>query len=56
MAFVRWSASAKKFEDDHGTFMQVDRATKGETETILFNIDYEGSINKGQNSRFTCFC
>ena len=31
----------KKFEDDPGTFMQVDRATKGETETILFNIDYE---------------
>ena len=26
----------KKFEDDPGTFMQVDRATKGETETILF--------------------
>ena len=37
----------KKFEDDPGTFMQVDRATKGETETILFNIDYETSVYKG---------
>ena len=40
----------KKFEDDPGTFMQVDRATKGETETILFNIDYEGSINKDKTA------
>lgn len=35
-----------KFEDDPATFMLIDRATKGETNTILFNIDIEGSINK----------
>ena len=35
-----------KFEDDPATFMLIDRATKGETDTILFNIDIEGSINK----------
>ena len=32
----------KKFEDDPATFMLIDRATKGTTETILFNIDIEG--------------
>ena len=26
----------KKFEDDPATFMLIDRATKGTTETILF--------------------
>ena len=35
-----------KFEEDPATFMLIDRATKGETDTILFNIDIEGSINK----------
>ncbi len=35
-----------KFEDDPATFMLIDNATKGQTETILFNIDIEGSINK----------
>ena len=45
----------KKFEDDPGTFMQVDRATKGETETILFNIDYEGSINKDKTAVLRVF-
>lgn len=35
-----------KFEDDPATFMLIDRVTKGETDTILFNIDIEGSINK----------
>ena len=35
-----------KFEDDPATFMLIDKATKGETDTILFNIDIEGSINK----------
>ncbi len=35
-----------KFEDDPATFMLIDKATRGETETILFNIDIEGSINK----------
>ncbi len=35
-----------KFEDDPATFMLIDKATKNETNTILFNIDIEGSINK----------
>ena len=35
-----------KFEDDPATFMLIDKATKGNTDTILFNIDIEGSINK----------
>ena len=35
-----------KFEDDPATFMLIDKATRGETDTILFNIDIEGSINK----------
>ena len=35
-----------KFEDDPATFMLIDKATKGDTDTILFNIDIEGSINK----------
>ena len=36
----------EKFADDPATFMLIDNATKGETETILFNIDIEGPINK----------
>lgn len=32
--------------DDPGTFMHIDNAMKAKTETILFNIDVEGSINK----------
>lgn len=36
----------QKFEDDPGTFMMIDRATQGKTETILFNIDVEGFSNK----------
>ena len=36
----------KKFEDDPATFMLIDRATKGQTETTLFNIDIEGFSNK----------
>ncbi len=35
-----------KFDDDPATFMMIEQATKGPTETILFNIDIEGSINK----------
>ena len=42
----------KKFEDDPATFMLIDRATKGQTETILFNIDIEGFSNKDK----TAFC
>ncbi|MCR5205351.1 MAG: BREX system P-loop protein BrxC, partial [Lachnospiraceae bacterium] len=36
----------KKFEDDPATFMIIDKATRGKTDSILFNIDIEGSINK----------
>ena len=32
--------------DDPATFMLIDNATKPKTETILFNIGVEGSINK----------
>lgn len=30
--------------------MMIDRSTKVETETILFNIDIEGSINKDKTA------
>lgn len=36
----------EKFADDPATFMMIDKATRARTETILFNIDIEGSINK----------
>lgn len=45
----------KKFEDDPATFMQIDRATKGATETILFNIDIESSINKDKTAVLRVF-
>lgn len=45
----------KKFEDDPATFMLVDKATKAETETILFNIDIEGSINKDKTAVLRVF-
>ena len=45
----------QKFEDDPATFMQIDRATKGCTETILFNIDIEGSINKDKTAVMRVF-
>ena len=45
----------QKFEDDPATFMQIDRATKGETETILFNIDIESSINKDKTAVLRVF-
>lgn len=35
-----------KFEGDEGTFLLVDRATRGHNDTILFNIDIEGSMYK----------
>ena len=48
-----------KFEDDPATFMMIDRSTRGQTETILFNIDIEGSINKDIKyvafKSFSCF-
>lgn len=45
----------QKFEDDPATFMQIDRATRGETETILFNIDIESSINKDKTAVMRVF-
>lgn len=45
----------KKFADDPATFMMIDRATKGKTETILFNIDIEGSINKDKTAVLRVF-
>lgn len=45
----------QKFEDDPATFTQIDRATRGETETILFNIDIESSINKDKTAVMRVF-
>lgn len=44
-----------KFADDPATFMLIDNATKGTTETILFNIDIEGSINKDKTAVLRVF-
>ena len=44
-----------KFVDDPATFMLIDRATKGRTDTILFNIDIEGSINKDKTAVLRVF-
>ena len=45
----------KKFAEDPATFMLIDRATRGKTETILFNIDIEGSINKDKTAVLRVF-
>ncbi len=45
----------KKFADDPATFMLIDRATRGKTDTILFNIDVEGSINKDKTAVLRVF-
>lgn len=45
----------EKFADDPATFMLIDRATKGKTDTILFNIDIEGSINKDKTAVLRVF-
>lgn len=45
----------KKFEDDPATFLLIDRATRGETQTILFNIDVESSINKDKTAVLRVF-
>jgi len=45
----------EKFSDDPATFMLIDRATKGQTDTILFNIDIEGSINKDKTAVLRVF-
>ena len=41
--------------DDEATFMQIANAIKGETHTILFNIDIEGPINKDKTAVLRVF-
>lgn len=45
----------QKFADDPAAFMQIDRAARAETETILFNIDIESSINKDKTAVMRVF-
>lgn len=45
----------EKFQDDPGTFMLIDRAARCETETILFNIDIEGSSEKDKTAVLRVF-
>ena len=45
----------EKFVDDPGTFMLFDHATKGRTETILFNIDEQGSSIKDNTAVMRVF-
>lgn len=45
----------RKFEDDPATFLMIDRAVKTKAETILFNIDVEGSINKDKTAVLRVF-
>jgi len=41
--------------DDEATFMPIASAIRGETQTILFNIDIEGSINKDKTAVLRVF-
>ncbi len=47
----------KKFmlDDDRGTFMLIDQATRPRTETILFNIDAEGPLQKDSTAVMRVF-
>ena len=45
----------EKFADDPATFMLIDKSTRARTETILFNIDIEGSINKDKTAVLRVF-
>ena len=45
----------KKFADDPATFMLIDSVTKGHTDTIMFNIDIEGSIHKDKTAVLRVF-
>lgn len=45
----------KKFDDDPATFMLIDKATKANSETILFNIDIEGPMNKDKTAVLRVF-
>lgn len=48
-------AFRSKFEDDPATFMMIDNATRNLTETILFNIDVEGPLNKDKTAVIRVF-
>ena len=41
--------------DDEATFMSISKAIKGQTDTILFNIDIEGSIEKDKTAVLRVF-
>ena len=45
----------KKFEDDAAAFMPMDKVTRGETHTILFNIDVQSSGPKDETAVLRVF-
>ena len=45
----------EKFEDDPETFELIEYVTKGNTDTILFNIDIEGPIEKDKTAVLRVF-
>ena len=45
----------QKFEDDEDNFLMIENATKGRTDTILFNIDIEGFSNKDKTAVLRVF-
>lgn len=45
----------EKFADDPATFMTIDKATRGKTDTILFNIDVEGPLKKDKTAVLRVF-
>ena len=45
----------RKFDGDPATFMLIDKSTRSRAETILFNIDIEGSINKDKTAVLRVF-
>ena len=45
----------KKFEDDTATFMMIDSAARGKTDTILFNIDVQSSGKKDETAVLRVF-
>ena len=44
-----------KFQDDPATFMLIDKCTKTPADTILFNIDIEGPMNKDKTAVMQVF-
>ena len=45
----------EKFHDDPATFMMIDKSTQAPTETILFNIDIEGPMEKNKTAVLRVF-